>query len=96
MQLQLPVGTVLSSLSTSFEQSDHLQMFPQNVVAIAQTLGLLEPVPYFFGPVLEQGTSSVQSRASILIKSFCWFQKPKERREELHPFVHKGCGSCER
>ncbi|GBM74066.1 hypothetical protein AVEN_176582-1 [Araneus ventricosus] len=26
-------------------------MFPQNVAAIAQTLGLLEPGPYFSGPL---------------------------------------------
>ncbi|GBM27577.1 hypothetical protein AVEN_97090-1 [Araneus ventricosus] len=64
---------------------DHLQMFLQNVAMAAQTLGLLE-----------RGTSSVQSRAAILIKIFCWFGKPPERRKELYLFVQKGCGSCER
>ncbi|GBM51475.1 hypothetical protein AVEN_197034-1 [Araneus ventricosus] len=57
-QLQLPVGTVLRSLSSplplTFRSFTHLQMFLQNVTAIAQTLGLLE-----------QGSSSVQNRAAI-------------------------------
>ncbi|GBM20980.1 hypothetical protein AVEN_9684-1 [Araneus ventricosus] len=57
-------------------------MFLQNVAAIPPTL---RP--------LEQGASSVQRRAAILIKIFCWFRKPLERRKELHPFVQKGCGS---
>ncbi|GBN73801.1 hypothetical protein AVEN_167778-1 [Araneus ventricosus] len=79
-QLQLPVGTVLRSLSSPIPlPSDHLQMFLQNVAAIAQTIGLLE-----------QGSSLVQSRAAILIKIFCWFRKPAKRQKELHPFVQKG------
>ncbi|GBN05925.1 hypothetical protein AVEN_214010-1 [Araneus ventricosus] len=95
-QLQLPGGTVLSSLSTSFDLRIIYRCFPRNVAAIAQTLGLWEPGPYFSGPLLGQGTSSVQNRATILIKTFCWFRKPPERRKELHPFVQKGCGSRER
>ncbi|GBL73660.1 hypothetical protein AVEN_230660-1, partial [Araneus ventricosus] len=49
-------------------------------------------IPPTLGP-LEQGTSSVQSRAAILIKTFCWLRKPLDRRKELHPFVQKLCGS---
>ncbi|GBL83789.1 Importin-5 [Araneus ventricosus] len=35
-------------------------MFTQNTAAIAQTLGLLEPEPYFSGPVLEQANAEIQ------------------------------------
>ncbi|GBM85945.1 hypothetical protein AVEN_262110-1 [Araneus ventricosus] len=79
--IQLPIETVLRSLSSPLSLT--FQSFTdvlQHVAAIAQTLRLLE-----------QGSFSVQSRTAIP-----WFRKPPEKRKELHPFVQKVCGSCER
>ncbi|GBM79815.1 hypothetical protein AVEN_113078-1 [Araneus ventricosus] len=95
-QLQLPVGTVLSSLSTSFDLRIVYRCFPRMLQPSRKPSGYWNQghtslILYWNRvPLL----SKVEPQYSLRV--FFWFRKPPERRKELHPFVQKGCGSCER
>ncbi|GBM27239.1 hypothetical protein AVEN_189445-1 [Araneus ventricosus] len=79
-QLQLLVGTALRSLSSplSLTFRSFTDVSPE-AAAIAQTLGLLE-----------QGSSSVQSRAAILFNIFDGFGSPRKDGRNCIPLFRKG------